>query len=108
MAENSGTANAGKSLTLNEALGWKKTLDERYIELSRIRTENSVEERRYIGANADKVIERKPLYDFKNIDRILQALARERRILDLAIKATNASTNVGGYVQDESVLGELS
>jgi hypothetical protein len=35
-------------------------------------------------------------------------VAREVRLLDQALKATNARTIVEGYSQDDSVLGELS
>jgi hypothetical protein len=34
-------------------------------------------------------------------------LAREIRLLDQAMKATNAKTVVEGYDQDDAVLGEL-
>jgi hypothetical protein len=34
-------------------------------------------------------------------------VAREIRLLEQQIKATNATTPVGGYVQDDEVLGEL-
>ena len=35
-------------------------------------------------------------------------VAREIRLLDQALKATNAKTPVDGYSQDDEVLGELA
>lgn len=95
-------------LTINEALGWMATLKERHAELVNLRNQNSRDEVRYLGANADKQIERKALYDPKALDKIITAVAREMRVLDMAIKRTNASVKVLGYSQNEDVLGELS
>src|SRR3954463_472352 len=94
-------------LTINEALGWMATLKERHAELVRLRDTNSRDEVRYLGAHADKPIERKALYDPKALDKTVTTLAREIRVLDMAIKRTNATTKVAGYSQDEAVLGEL-
>src|SRR4051812_19834880 len=94
-------------LTINEALGWMTTLKERHAELVSLRNTNSRDETRYLGANADKLIERKALYDPKTLDKTVTTLAREIRVLDTAIKRTNATTPVTGYSQDEAVLGEL-
>lgn len=95
-------------LTINEALGWMTTLKERHTELVNLRNQNSRDETRYLGANADKTIERKALYDPKALDKVITGLAREMRLLDMAIKRTNATTPVAGYNQDEQVLGELA
>jgi hypothetical protein len=95
-------------LTINEALGWMTTIKERHAELVRLRDTNSRDEIRYLGANADKQIERKALYDPKALDRMITNMAREIRVLDMAIKRTNATTKVAGYSQDEAVLGELA
>lgn len=95
-------------LTINEALGWMTTLKERHAELVRLRDQNARDEVRYMGANADKVIERKALYDPKALDRMVTTVAREIRVLDMAIKRTNAVVKVSGYSQDEAVLGELA
>jgi len=95
-------------LTINEALGWMTTLKERHTELVALRNQNSRDETRYLGANADKTVEKKALYDPKALDKVITGIAREMRVLDMAIKRTNATTKVAGYNQDEQVLGELS
>ncbi len=94
-------------ITINEALNWKKTLLQRHAELVALRNENSHEDNRFYGANADKVIEKKALYDVKALDKLVTQVAREMRLLDNALKATNASTNVKGYEYDDAVLGEV-
>lgn len=95
-------------ITINEALNWKKTLVQRHAELVSLRNENSRDETRYYGANADKTIEKKPLYNVLALDKLIAGLAREMRLLDNALKATNASTKVKNYEQDDAVLGELT
>jgi hypothetical protein len=94
-------------ITLSEALGWLKTLRERHTELLNLRNENSFRERIYRGANADKTTEKIPVYDVKALDKTIGRVAREIRLLDMAIKRTNAATVVVGYDQDDAVLGEL-
>jgi hypothetical protein len=94
-------------ITINEALNWKKTLSQRHEELVGLRNTNSHDELRYIGADANKTIEKKALYDVKSLDKMITAIAREMRLLDNALKATNASTKVKNYNQDDAVLGEL-
>jgi hypothetical protein len=48
-------------------------------------------------------------YDVKTLDRVVpRGGAREIRLLDQALKATNAKTMVDGYNQDDAVLGELA
>lgn len=95
-------------ITINEALNWKKTLAQRHQELVSLRNENSHEDRRYFGANAEKFVDAKPLYDVKQLDKMITTVAKEMRLLDNALKATNASTSVLGYEQDDAVLGELA
>ena len=65
-------------------------------------------ERRFYGASADKEIVREPVYDVKVLDKIVTRVARDMRLLEQALKTTNAKTMVDGYDQDDSVLGELS
>jgi hypothetical protein len=48
------------------------------------------------------------VYDVKALDRLVGRVAREIRLLDQALKATNAKTIVEAYDQDDAVLGELS
>jgi hypothetical protein len=43
----------------------------------------------------------------KVLDKLVTRVARETRLLDQALKATNAKTMVDGYSQDDNVLGEL-
>ena len=94
-------------VTISEALGWQKTLKERHAELIGLRNENSHDERRFYGANADKVMEKKPVYDAKKLDALIGNIAREMRLLDVALKNTNATVNVRGYEQDDSILGVI-
>jgi hypothetical protein len=98
---------AKRTITINEALAWAKTLKMRHGELQTLRNENSYAETRYIGANAEKQRERTPVYDVVALDRAISNIAREMRVLDTAIKMTNATTNLAGYEQDDDVLGEL-
>lgn len=94
-------------ITISEALTWKDTLKARSSELIALRNENSHNESRYYGANADKVIEKKPVYDAKKLDALIGNIAKEMRLLDNAIKKTNATVNVVGYEQDDAVLGVI-
>lgn len=95
-------------LTINEALVWAKTLKERHSELVGLRNENSKRTKHYFGQNADKERVEEPLYDVKALDKIVAGLAKEMRVLEQAIKNTNATTKVIGYQQDDAVLGELT
>jgi hypothetical protein len=95
------------SLTINEALVWAKTLKDRHGELVQLRNQNSFETRTYLGANADKEIVKSATYDVKVLDKMITRLAREMRMLEQSIKATNATTHVLNYVQDDAALGEL-
>jgi hypothetical protein len=94
-------------ITLNEGLAWMKTLKKRHEELIALRNDNAHRERRFFGAHADKEVVKEPVYDVKVLDRAVTRVAREIRLLDQAMKATNAATVVQGYQQDDSVLGEL-
>ena len=95
-------------ITLNEGLAWLKTLKKRHEELIALRDGNAHRERRFFGASADKEIVREPVYDVKALDKAVTHVAREIRLLDQALKATNARTIVEGYDQDDAVLGELT
>jgi len=94
-------------ITLNEGLAWLKTLKKRHEELIALRDGNANRERRFYGAT-DREVVKEPVYDVKALDRAVTRVAREIRLLDQALKATNAKTVVEGYLQDDSVLGELS
>jgi hypothetical protein len=44
----------------------------------------------------------------KVLDRLVTRVAREIRLLEQALKTTNAKTAIEGYDQDDAALGELS
>lgn len=96
------------NVTINEALNWQKALNNRLSELTRLRDANSHSTLQHYGANADKTIESHPSYDVLSLDRVINGIHRELRLLDDAIKATNATVSVNGYQRDEDVLGELA
>jgi predicted esterase len=56
---------------------------------------------------ADKELVKEPVYDVRALDRTVTGVAREIRLLEQALKATNAKTFVGGYDQNDAVLGEI-
>jgi hypothetical protein len=95
-------------ITLNEGLAWMKTLKKRHEELVNLRDGNTHRERRFLGSTADREIVKEPIYDVRALDRTVTRLAREIRLLEQALKATNAKTVVEGYEQDDAVLGELA
>jgi len=99
---------AGRTITVNEALVWMKTLRQRHAELVELRDANSATVTRRFGVGGDKETTRQPTYDVRVLDKMVSTVAREIRTLDQQIKATNGQTPVVGYEQDDSVLGELS
>src|SRR6185436_15678736 len=90
------------TITINEALLWDKALRERHGELVNLRNENSAAVSRRYGVGGDKEVTRQPVYDVKQLDRLITRLAREIQKLQMAIKSTNAVTPVAGYDQDET------
>jgi len=95
-----------KKITLNEALVYMKQLKERRAEIVNLREENAYKTERVLG---DKVVNIKtPVYNLKDLDTLINNLSREIRLLDAAIKATNAKVLVEGYEQDESVMGNIA
>ena len=95
-------------ITINEGLAWLKTLKKRHEELLALRNDNAHRERRFYGASADKEIVKESVYDIKVLDKIVTRVAREIRLLEQALKATNARRTVDAYDQDDAVLGELT
>lgn len=95
-------------ITLNEGLAWLKTLRKRHEELITLRDGNAHRERRFYGASADKEIVKEPVYDVKALDRSVTRVAREIRLLEQALKATNARTVVDAYDQDDAALAGLT
>jgi len=93
-------------MNISEALGWMKTLKARHGELVALRNQNSTTTRtRYGKDDPTEVIT--PTYNAVHLDRRITLLAREMRLLDEAIKRSNAMTIIGGFTRDENVLGEL-
>ena len=95
-------------ITLNEGLAWLKTLKKRHEELISLRNDNAYRERRFLGSAADRELVKEPVYDVKVLDKAVTRVAREIRLLDQAMKATNAKTIIEAYDQDDTVLGELA
>jgi hypothetical protein len=95
-------------ITIREGLAWLKTLKKRHEELLALRNDNAHRERRFYGASADKEIVKEPVYDVKDVDRLVTRVAREIRLLEQALKTPNARTAIDAYDQDDAVLGELS
>ena len=89
-------------------LAWLKTLKKRHEELLALRNDNAHRERRFYGASADKEIVKEPVYDVKVLDKLVTRVAREIRLLEQALKTTNARTTIEAYDQDDAALGELS
>ena len=56
----------------------------------------------------ERQLVKEPVYDVKVLYKLVTGVAREIRLLDQALKATNAKTVVDRYDQDDAVLGELS
>lgn len=94
-------------VSINEAMELLKQIDRRHDELVGLRNTNSAVRTTMYGANADKPVKVEPSYDVKQLDKLINRLAKEKRVLGLAIKATNQSTKVKGYEFDEAVFGEL-
>jgi hypothetical protein len=95
-------------IALNEGLAWLKTLKKRHEELITLRDGNAHRERRFYGASADKEIVKEPVYDVRALDKSVTRVAREIRLLEQALKASNAKTVVEAYDQDDAALGELT
>ena len=92
-------------MNLSESLGWMKTLQARHSELVTLRDTNSRTRIQKYGAdNEEKIL---PTYDAKKLDKRVTLLAREIRLLDEAVKRTNAATPVAGFDRNDDVLGEL-
>lgn len=96
------------AITINEGLAWLKTLKTRHEELIALRDDNARRERRFLGSMADKEVVREPVYDVRALDRAVTRVAREIRLLEQALKVTNAKTLVEGYDQDDEALGEVA
>ena len=92
-------------MLISEALGWAKILKARYNELVELRNENCKRSTRYLDSG--KEIKDEPTYSVQKVDKLIVRIAREMRLLDQAIKNTNATTEIKGCKQDESVLGEV-
>lgn len=94
-------------MTINEALSHQKTLNNRLRDLISLRNENSAGTTRYLGAHADREIQREPRYDVIKLDTRVTRLQSEIERLDRAIKNTNAVTQVIDYIADVEVLAPI-
>ena len=86
-------------MTINEGLAYMKTLKARHKELVDLRGENK-SERIYMRNEKDFI--EKPAYDVKAVDKKAQAVAKEIRLLDSAIKKANAITPID-FTANENV-----
>lgn len=93
--------------TINEALTWMKTLKARHKELVDLRNDNAASTTRRWGVGGDTKETKQPVYDVKELDKMVTKLAREIRLLDQAIKNANAVARLVNYQINEDVLGEL-
>ena len=89
-------------MTISEALTYSKSLFNRHSELVGLRDENSKKERRFFGSNAEREVVTEPLYNVKELDKKINIVAKEMRLIDMAIKSANATTQIN-YTQDETV-----
>ena len=96
-----------EEITLSQGLAWMKTLRVRHNELVVLRDRNSAERIRRWGETKEDIVE-KPVYDVKELDRMINKIGLELRKLDDAIKVTNAITTVVNYKRSDEVLGELN
>jgi len=96
-----------EEITLSQGLAWMKTLRVRHNELVALRDRNSAERIRRWGETKEDIVE-KPVYDVKELDKMINKLALELRRLDDAMKVTNAKTIVENYKRNDEILGELS
>ena len=83
-----------------------KSLKARHSELVTLRNENSKESSRFFGDREVKID--KPVYDVKNLDKLINGVAKEVRTLDEAIKNTNTKTEIIGYTKNEPAFGEIA
>ena len=92
-------------MTISQALSWKKTLQERHTELLQLRNENSSRRERLFGEQ--QTVKQEPVYSVKLLDKLITGLAKEVRMVDEAIKNSNATLQVIGYERNEDVLGQV-
>lgn len=95
-------------MTINEGLELLKQLEQRIGELRSLRNENGSRETVRSAGEIIRVTE--PMYDVKKLDKTLQNLYKQFRLLKGAIKKTNAEAKVVGYESitvDSVDLGEI-
>lgn len=94
--------------TINECLGWQKTLATRRLELVKLRDASATrtfQAERYTAQPTEGTV-REPVYNALELDKTINRLAREERLVAMAIKRANATTDTP-YTIDDKVLGEL-
>ena len=97
-------------MTLNEALEAMGLYKARLGELNNLRLQNAVREDTYSYGEKTPFTKKEPMYSIKKIDKLHNKLAKELRVLESAVKKTNASTDVKGFENktiDQIDLGEL-
>ena len=92
-------------MTVNEGLSYMKALKARHKELVELRGANK-SERMYMRETKENYIE-KPAYDVSAVDKKVMAVAKEIRLLDAAIKNSNAKTQLADFTSDETALQGL-
>jgi hypothetical protein len=95
------------TITVSEAIGLLKTLQQRHAELKALRDENGHRERRLFGVGGDKEIVKEPVYNVKKLDQTTNQVALQIRKLDNAIKQSNATTQLLNFDWDDSLLGVI-
>jgi len=100
-------ANTGKEVTINMALGKLKSLHQRHSELCTLRNINARRVERFgYGKDGEKEVS-EPTYSAIELDKKISRIAKEIRLLDESIKATNQVTAVKDYLWDDEVLSEI-
>jgi len=94
-------------LTVSEGLTTLKMLKARHAELVALRDKNAEKETRFYGASADRTKEIEPVYDVRELDRLVSSVAKELRLLETAIKRSNVRTVLSDYDWSDDKMGEL-
>ena len=97
-------------MTINEGLEMLALLKTRIAELNSLRKENTVRDTYYSGSDRSVLEVKEPMYDIKKVDKLISKLAKEQRLLQSAIKKTNAVAEIKGFESkklEDFDLGEL-
>lgn len=97
-------------MTINEGLELIALLKTRINELNGLRRENTVRDT-YYGGDKQVLEVKEPMYDIKKVDKLISKLSKDLRLLQSAIKKTNATCDIKGFESkklEEFDLGELA